>query len=92
VLAESGSKPAIYFLEGDFIQIIEYSYSVNATRENDGTVTIYMRNLPEINEYGYYQQIMSEQITTSHPESVRKQHKGPDYSYVELFWITHPPR
>jgi peroxiredoxin len=90
VLAESGSKPAIYFLEGDFIQIIEYSYSVNATRENDGTVTIYMRNLPEINEYGYYQQIMSEQITTSHPESVRKQHKGPDYSYVELFWINAP--
>ncbi|MEM2944739.1 MAG: hypothetical protein QXI87_00185 [Thermoproteota archaeon] len=53
----------LYIFRGDFVQIIEYGYSINATKRSDGTVTIYTPNLPEINEYGYYQQILSEQIT-----------------------------
>ena len=89
----TNDSPALYFLEGELVQTIDYCYSVNATRQGDGTATVNLVNLPTIHEYGYGQEILSEEVTGTPSESYRNQHDkydSMDCPYVELVWQNAP--
>jgi hypothetical protein len=86
--------PALYALDGQFVETIDYTYSVNASRRSDGTAIVNLLKLQSLDEYGYHQQILSQEILESPAASSRRQYdryQNFDCQYTELSWQDAPP-
>jgi len=87
--------PAFYFLEGEFVQLVDYSYAINATVRGDGTLEINMPLLQSFSELGYRQEVRSQEVAEAPDATHRAQletYEGFDYPYVELGWVNAPER
>lgn len=84
----------LYFMEGQLLQIIDYTYTVNVTRGIDGTASVNMQFLPSLQEQGYKQEVIQQEISTT-PYTPLSAHydkyDGFDCPYVEFTWETAPP-
>jgi len=87
--------PAFYFLEGEFVQLVDYSYAINATVRGDGTLEINMPLLQSFSELDYRQEVRSQEVAEAPDATHRAQletYEGFDYPYVELGWVNAPER
>jgi len=91
---EASDAPGLYSLAGQLVQVIDYTYSVNATRKSNGTAIINILELQSLDEYNYHQEILSQEILESPSASSRKHHdeyQGFNCGYTELSWQNAPP-
>lgn len=84
----------LYFMEGQLVQIIDYTYTVNVTRGSDGTAIVNIPFLPSIQEQGYRQEVIQQEISTT-PYTPLSAHydkyDGFDCPYVKFTWENAPP-